>query len=90
MPDRSRFACPKCGEHQLAVIEFPDQRTVGFEPANEIIGMGEPIVMTPPAIGCLSCGAEWPSLEAFRAEVDGTTELPNDSDDASAEPEHHT
>jgi hypothetical protein len=87
MPDRSRFACPRCGEHQLAVIEFPDQRTVGFEPANEIIGMGEPIVMTPPAIGCLGCGAEWPSLEAFRMEADGPIATPGVGDDEPTESE---
>lgn len=66
--ERSRYACPRCGEHQLAIIEFPQQHSVGFVPANEIIGMGEPMVLTPPAIGCLACGAEWPTLEAFREE----------------------
>jgi len=66
--ERSRFACPRCGEHRLAIIEFPRQHSVGFVPANEIIGMGEPTVLTPPAIGCLACGAEWPTPEAFRGE----------------------
>ena len=68
MSDRSRYACPRCGEHRLAIIEFPQQHSTGFVPANEIIGMGEPTVLTPPAIGCLACGAEWPTLEAFREE----------------------
>jgi len=66
--ERSRYVCPRCGEHRLAIIEFPKQQSVGFVPANEIIGMGEPTVLTPPAIGCLACGAEWPTLAAFREE----------------------
>jgi hypothetical protein len=64
--ERSRDACPACGEHELAVIDFPDQHSTGYLPANEILGMGEPVAMTPPAIGCLACGAEWPDLDAFR------------------------
>ena len=68
MSERSRYACPRCGEHRLAIIEFPRQHSVGFVPANEIFGMGEPTVLTPPAIGCLACGAEWPTLEGFHDE----------------------
>lgn len=67
MTERSRFSCPACGEHRLALIEFPEQHTVGYQPYNEIIGMGEPTTVTPPAIGCLACGAEWASLGAFHA-----------------------
>ena len=51
------------------MITFPDQRTMGYAPAFEIIGMGEPVVNTPPAIGCLGCGAEWSTVEAVRAEL---------------------
>jgi len=73
--ERSRYPCPRCGEHRLAIIEFPQQHSVGFVPANEIIGMGEPTVLTPPAIGCLACGAEWPALEAFREESGDVDEV---------------
>lgn len=67
MSQRSRLACPVCGAHRLAIVEFPEQRIGGYQPYFEIMGMGEPTVVTPPALGCLDCGAEWPSLEAFRA-----------------------
>jgi hypothetical protein len=68
--ERSAFPCPRCGARRLAMITFPEQRTMGYAPAFEIIGMGEPMVTTPPAIGCLECGAEWPSVGAIRAELD--------------------
>jgi len=83
MSDRSRYACPRCGEHRLAIIEFPRQHSVGFVPANEIIGMGEPTVLTPPAIGCLACGAEWPTLAAFREES-GEVDEADQADEAKA------
>jgi hypothetical protein len=67
MSERSREACPACGAHELAVIDFPEQHSTGYLMANEILGMGEPSAMTPPAIGCLACGAEWPDVLAFRA-----------------------
>ena len=67
--EESAFACPRCGARRLAMITFPDQRTMGYAPAFEIIGMGEPVVNTPPAIGCLGCGAEWSTVEAVRAEL---------------------
>ncbi|MCI0344648.1 MAG: hypothetical protein L0221_04270 [Chloroflexi bacterium] len=67
--ERSAFPCPRCGARRLAMITFPEQRTMGYAPAFEIVGMGEPIVMTPPAIGCLGCGAEWPTVDAVRAEL---------------------
>lgn len=72
--ERSVYACPRCGATRLAMITFPEQRTMGFAPAFEIIGMGEPVVMTPPAIGCLACGAEWPTAEAVRAELEAVTD----------------
>jgi len=83
--ERSRYACPRCGEHRLAIIEFPQQHSVGFVPANEIIGMGEPTVLTPPAIGCLACGGEWPTLEAFREES-GEADEADEADAADAGP----
>ena len=65
--ERSRDACPVCGEHRLALVEFPEATATGYLVANEIVGMGEEQASTPPAIGCLACGAEWPDLAAFRA-----------------------
>ena len=67
--ERSAFPCPHCGAHRLAMITFPEQRALGFAPAFEAVGMGDPLVVTPPAIGCLACGAEWPSADAVRGEL---------------------
>jgi hypothetical protein len=64
--ERSAKACPVCGAHQLSLLEFPSLSTVGYQPYNEIVGMGEPGESSLPAIGCLACGAEWPDLAAFR------------------------
>ena len=79
--ERSAYPCPRCGASRLAMITFPEQRTMGFAPAFEIIGMGEPVVMTPPAIGCLACGAEWPSVEAVRAELGVEADLAPTTDE---------
>lgn len=65
----SRDACPDCGEHRLAVIEFPTIPTAGYQPYNELLGMGEAHEQSAPAIGCLACGAEWRDLDEFRATV---------------------
>lgn len=65
--ERSRAACPRCGEHRLALVEFPEATATGYLVANEVVGMGERQASTPPAIGCLACGAEWSDLAAFRA-----------------------
>ena len=67
MTDRSHFACPACGEHRLALIDFPEQHSVGYQPYSDIIGMGEPTSVSAPAIGCLACGSEWASLGVFHA-----------------------
>jgi len=64
---RSDQACPACGAHELALIDFPSVSAVGYQVFSETIGMGEIKETTPPAIGCLNCGAEWPDLDAFRA-----------------------
>ncbi len=64
--ERSADACPVCGEHRLALLDFPDAHTVGYQPHSELIGMGEARAQTEPAIGCLACGAEWPGIDAFR------------------------
>jgi hypothetical protein len=74
---RSQEACPVCGEHRLTLLYFPDVDVLGVQPYGELIGMGDPSANTPPGIGCLNCGSEWPDLDAFRAAADR-------EDDASA------
>jgi len=37
--------------------------------------------LTPPAIGCLACGAEWPTLAAFREESGEVDEV-DEADEA--------
>jgi hypothetical protein len=68
---RSREACPACGAHEVALVEFPDIPVVGAQPFNEVIGMGDPSAPMP-GLECHACGAEWPSLDAFRAAADAT------------------
>lgn len=63
---RSGEACPVCGEHRLALIEFPRIPIVGYQAYSELIGMGETHASTAPGIGCLACGTEWDDLAAFR------------------------
>jgi hypothetical protein len=67
---RSDAPCPSCGAHRLAVIEFPE--LTGSQPSatgeTPIGGRGPDL--SPPAIGCLACGAEWPDLDSFRAAVE--------------------
>jgi hypothetical protein len=67
--DRSLEACPVCGEHRLALLGFPEVSGSSYLPSSEAFGIrGEdPLTATPPAIGCLHCGAEWPTIDAFRA-----------------------
>lgn len=64
---RSAEACPECGAHRLAILDFPDVPTLGVQPYSELLGMGDLHATTPPGIGCLACGAEWHDLAAFRA-----------------------
>jgi hypothetical protein len=64
---RSDEACPACGAHRLALVDFPETPAAGYQVNSEMLGMGEVREVTPPAIGCLACGAEWPDLAAFRA-----------------------
>ena len=66
-PDQSGEACPRCGAHRLALIEFPDVPVMGVQVNSELLGMGELHEAAPPGIGCLACGAEWRDLAAFRA-----------------------
>jgi hypothetical protein len=71
---RSERRCPRCGEHRLALLEFPRIAALPYQPHSELIGMGQPSHGTTPGIGCLACGAEWASLTTFEREAAG--ELP--------------
>ncbi len=64
---RSAEACPACGAHRLAVLDFPYIPTTGYQPFAEVVGMGEARQRSGPGIGCLACGSEWADLDAFRA-----------------------
>lgn len=63
---RSKEACPECGAHRLALLDFPDEASGADKAPQAVIGatLAEPVEV--PAIGCLACGAEWPDLAAFR------------------------
>jgi hypothetical protein len=63
--ERSAEACPECGAHRLAMIDFPSV-SGRYQVNNELLGMGEVKERTPPGIGCLACGAEWRDLDTFR------------------------
>lgn len=65
--ERSRDACPECGAHRLGLLEFPEVQGAPFQPYSEIIGMGEPRVHREPGLGCLECGAQWRTVDSFRA-----------------------
>ena len=70
MPDegtRSQQACPVCGRHELALVDFPHVSATGVQPYAELLGMGDPRTDVPPGIACLACGTEWADLDAFRA-----------------------
>ncbi len=63
---RSDEACPACGEHELAVLDFPPLSGTGYQVNSELLGMGEPKDAAEPGIVCLACGTEWDDLAAFR------------------------
>jgi hypothetical protein len=70
--ERSHDACPRCGEHRLAVLDVPDVELTGYQPANASMGIATDVRLEgPPGIGCLACGAQWQDLDAFRAEQAG-------------------
>ena len=73
---RSAAACPRCGAHRLALLNLPTIDTTGYRPLDEIYGMVTGPSLEEPGIGCLACGAEWPDLTAFHAEV-GTKRGPD-------------
>ena len=64
---RSEAPCPVCGAHRLAMLSFPE--IPGAQPSvtGEAPLGGRGTDPSPPAIGCLACGAEWRDLDAFRA-----------------------
>jgi hypothetical protein len=63
---RSAEACPACGAHRLALLDFPSTPVAGYQAYAEIIGIVELQPEQRPAIGCLACGEEWPDLGSFR------------------------
>ncbi|CAN5764633.1 hypothetical protein BH24CHL8_BH24CHL8_04580 [soil metagenome] len=63
---RSAEACPVCGRHTVSLLGFPYVATMGAQPTSDILGMGELSPDQPPGIGCLSCGAQWADVAAFR------------------------
>jgi hypothetical protein len=68
--DESRWACPACGAHRLALEELPKVGAMGAQPYTDILGMGDPTERRMPAIVCLACGRRWGDANAFWAEAD--------------------
>jgi hypothetical protein len=69
--DRSNEACPVCGAHRLALVEFPTVSGAANPAASEVFGATTTPDQTPPAIACLACGCDWPDLPAFRLAQSG-------------------
>jgi hypothetical protein len=69
----SRWACPSCGAHRLALEELPNVGALGTQPLSDLIGMGDPIDRPVPGIVCLNCGRQWPNPEAVWAEAEGAS-----------------
>jgi hypothetical protein len=69
----SRWACPNCGAHRLALEELPNVGALGAQPLSDLIGMGDPIDKPLPGIVCLNCGRQWPNPEAVWAEAEGAS-----------------
>jgi hypothetical protein len=70
-----------CGQHTLQLLYFPDVGATGARQYDEMFGFGDIKPDAPPGIGCSSCGAEWLSLDDFRAGV----QAPATADDQSDE-----
>lgn len=94
MAEESRWACPVCGAHRLAMDELPRVGAMGAQPYTDILGMGDPGDRMMPAILCLACGARWPDADAFWAASGGaeptdhgaaTSDLSADPSDPAAE-----
>jgi hypothetical protein len=78
LDDESRWACPVCGAHRLAMEELPRVGAMGSQPYSDILGMGDPGDHSMPAIVCLACSTRWPNAEAFWA--DARDRLPGAAD----------
>ena len=82
---RSGESCPVCGQHTLQLLYFPEVGATGARPYDELFGLGDIKPDAPPGIGCASCGAEWDSLDDFRAgrqrEAPDDAEADQQSDD---------
>jgi hypothetical protein len=72
--ERSRDACPVCGQYALELLYFPTVDVTGVRPYDELLGLGDAKATQEPGIGCRSCGTSWPSLAAFRASRAGDDE----------------
>jgi hypothetical protein len=72
LAEESRWACPVCGAHRLAMDELPRVGAMGAQPYTDILGMGDPGNRTMPAILCLACGSRWPDADAFWAATRAT------------------
>jgi hypothetical protein len=53
--------------HALHLLYFPAIDVDSVRPYDEMLGYRTAKSNEAPGIGCGSCGAEWPDLEAFRA-----------------------
>jgi hypothetical protein len=72
MDARSKDACPRCGQHRLALVELPDVELTNVQVANDTLGIPTEVrLQGEPAIECLACGAEWSDLATFRSEEAG-------------------
>ena len=71
--ERSKEACPICGQHRLTLLYFPETPVLGVRPYDELYMLGDQKSDTPPGIGCLNCGSDWASLEEFRAAQDAAS-----------------
>lgn len=65
--ERSKEACPVCGQHALHLLYFPEVDVTGARQYDDMLGFGDIKRVQPPAIGCEACGSEWASLDEFRA-----------------------
>jgi hypothetical protein len=63
----SRWACPVCGAHRLAMEKLPKVGAMGSQPYTDILGMGDPDDRSMPEIVCLECSTRWPNADTFWA-----------------------
>jgi hypothetical protein len=70
--EQSTDACPRCGEHRLALVDAPEVELTSYQVANATLGIQTDVrTESLPGIECLACGAAWPDLATFRAEQAG-------------------